>query len=266
MPPRRRSRRARTWSRLPEAWPPPDRGLTMTRVRMLVLSETDRMKGSPLDAHPDANGVSPPAWQGTARYEVRRRIGAGGMGAVYEAFDRDRGQLVAVKTLLRFTPAALYRFKQEFRTLSDVVHPNLVHLHELVVTDADDVFFVMELVDGVDFMAHCLRPDAVLATSRQPTTRLPVGLVPGEADTTARFDIADPVARIRPTIQSPADVVRLRSALRQLVAGVVALHAAGKLHRDIKPSNVLVTPEGRVVLLDFGVATDLSRVLHESGG
>jgi len=112
---------------------------------MLVFSETDRMKGSPLDARPEEHPAShdlPPDWSGTARYEVRRRIGAGGMGAVYEAFDREREQLVAVKTLLRFSPAALYRFKQESRTLADVVHPNLVHLRELVVTDAGDVFFV----------------------------------------------------------------------------------------------------------------------------
>jgi hypothetical protein len=173
-------------------------------------------------------------WQGTARYEVVRRLGQGGMGVVYEAWDREGRQPVALKTLLHVTPAALYMFKQEFRTLADVNHRNLVRLHELVMTDSDRVFFAMELVRGTDFLTHVQRP----GTQQSPGSE---------------FGLR----------RSPADFDRLRDALRQLVEGVMALHAARKLHRDIKPSNVLVTQEGRVVLLDFGVATEVARVVDE---
>src|ERR1019366_8052745 len=59
-------------------------------------------------------------WSGTNRYRVVRVVGRGGMGIVYEAIDRERGQAVALKRLLHFGPGALYRFKQEFRTLAHV--------------------------------------------------------------------------------------------------------------------------------------------------
>ena len=66
---------------------------------------------------------------GTERFTIVRRIGVGGMGIVYEAYDKERDVRVALKTLPRVDAAALYRFKQEFRALTDVVHPNLVALY-----------------------------------------------------------------------------------------------------------------------------------------
>src|SRR5258708_13208620 len=103
--------------------------------------------------------ISHTAWKGASRYEVRGCLGQGGMGVVYEAFDRQRQERIALKTLLHFDAGGLYRFKQEFRTLADVLHPNLVHLRELVANEHDEVFFTMELVDGSDFLGHVQRAD-----------------------------------------------------------------------------------------------------------
>ena len=151
-------------------------------------------------------------FRGTARFTVRRRLGVGGMGVVYEVDDTARHEIVALKTLRRTTAADIYRLKREFRSLADVVHPNLVSLYELFADD-DQCFFTMELVPGAELRR--LRP-------RHGRSRA----VPTSA-WSRRF----------------GNWWRASSAL----------HRIGKLHRDIKPSNVLVTPDGRVVILDFGL-------------
>ncbi len=201
---------------------------------------------------------------GTERFAIERRLGAGGFGVVYRAYDRKRTSAVALKTLRRGESDALYRFKQEFRSLADISHPNLVALYELL-SDAEQWFFTMELVEGVNFLEHVrglpLRgpEDSGASTLR---TALSMGAStpsPGVGSVAARDLLRLGLGAstdARPA--APAcEAGRLRVALRQLGEGLHALHEAGKLHRDIKPSNVLVTHEGRVVLLDFGLVSDL---------
>lgn len=88
---------------------------------------------------------------------------------MFEAFDRERGAIVALKTLERAEPDQLYRFKREFRELAGVFHPRLVTLYELV--SADDVwFFTMELVRGTDFLDHVRGADGGQPASASFTT------------------------------------------------------------------------------------------------
>jgi eukaryotic-like serine/threonine-protein kinase len=192
-------------------------------------------------------------WRGTARYEVLRCLGQGGMGIVYEVFDRQRRERIALKTLVHFDASNLYRFKQEFRTLADVLHPNLVQLHELVLDERDKVLFTMELVEGDDFLGYVHKAGTRRGSQRAEVTEVESGV----RRTTRPNGPSGGDAQAAELKSSPADFDRLRPALCQLLQGVRALHAAGKLHRDLKPSNVRVTPEGRTVILDFGVATEL---------
>ncbi|CAN5829543.1 hypothetical protein BH11MYX3_BH11MYX3_02740 [soil metagenome] len=85
------------------------------------------------------------------RFELRRRIGSGGMGEVFEALDAHNGEILALKTLTNADGDTLLRFKREFRALQSTAHPNLAALRELV-SDGERWFFTMELVRGRHFL------------------------------------------------------------------------------------------------------------------
>ena len=153
-------------------------------------------------------------------FEVLRLLGSGGAGAVYEIRDPSTETPIALKVLYKDDPEFLVRFKNEFRSLVNIRHDNLVKLYSLFAND-HSCFFTMELIHGGTLVDYAR------------------SLVHSPAFSPVYFNH------------------RLRPALFQLASGVAALHEAGKLHRDISPSNVLVSQQGRVVILDFGLVLDL---------
>jgi eukaryotic-like serine/threonine-protein kinase len=192
------------------------------------------------------------------RYQLQRRLGSGGMGVVYEAFDTERRTNVALKVMRSIEAAALYRFKKEFRVLADLHHPNVVMLHELVAT-SNRWFLTMELVNGVSFRDYVRRTEHA-AQERDTET----GRLARAKRTTAVIDVLESPdsAPAPPRPPGVLDETRLRPAFRQLCEGVAFLHRSRCLHRDIKPSNVLVGPDGRVVLCDFGLVKELTPEHH----
>lgn len=201
---------------------------------------------------------------GTERFEILSRIGSGGMGVVYRARDRERDAVVALKTLRQMNAKALYRFKREFRSLQNLEHPNLIRLGELIEEEGH-WFYTMELIKGVDFITYS-RPEWARTPETTNTRGAPATLA--DAPDGGR-DALDAVSLEPPPPAAGAvafDESKLRYTLRQLAEAIAALHQANRIHRDIKPSNVLVTDEGRVVLVDFGLVAETDSAERSSTG
>ncbi|MCA9540339.1 MAG: protein kinase, partial [Myxococcales bacterium] len=158
------------------------------------------------------------------RYEVKGALGGGGMGDVYRVFDPATRRMLALKVLKFTYPRALHYFKREFRAVAALSHPNLVQLYDLHQEDGQ-YFYTMEMIDGVDLYIHVNGHNRVVTNAA--------------------------------TLCQPDRLARLRSTFVQLLRGLAFLHGQRCIHRDIKPSNVLVSREGVVKLVDFGIVKEL---------
>jgi len=155
------------------------------------------------------------------RYEVRRALGSGGMGVVYEAENTWTRRRVALKVLPpdRATdPMVVERFMREARTTASLRHPNVVDVLDMGQDPADgSLFIVQELLQGEDLRAFLER-------------------------------------------EGPVDERRARELIVPALRGLAAAHAAGIVHRDIKPANLFLSrgPEGETVMkvIDFGIARE----------
>ena len=165
-----------------------------------------------------------------SRYRILRKLGAGGMSEVFEAIDTHYDRRVAVKKIRRAEGFSLLRFKEEFRSIADMRHPNLVRLYDLAYDD-ETWFFTMELVDGVDMITH------VAALRSSPSVHsFETGH--GDEEITERASVA----------------AEIRRMLGEIAAALEYIHGEGMVHRDVKPTNILIDAVGRPCILDFGIA------------
>ena len=148
------------------------------------------------------------------RYFVLGRLGKGGMGVVYAAYDPELDRKVAIKLICgEADPDRVRRshemLRREAQALAKLAHPNIVAIHD-VDTHAGQVFVAMEFVVGRTMRSWW--------EERSPGSQ------------------------------------EVLAAMVQAGRGIVAAHAVGLVHRDIKPDNLLIGDDGRVRVADFGIA------------
>lgn len=200
-------------------------------------------------------------FSGTSRFRLVRLLGTGGMGNVYEVYDKQSSRNIALKMMQQMNGAALYRLKREFRILSDIKHKNLIEFYELI-SEEGLWFYTMELVSGINFINYTTSADIL-----DKEDNIANIINPGISDEKLK-DAAFTDDKINTQLPSKLNrsynPEKLRKAMIQLCHGINFLHSNGIVHRDIKPSNVLVTNHGRVVILDFGLVKELSQDARSS--
>jgi serine/threonine protein kinase len=220
-------------------------------------------------------------------FELIRELGRGGMGIVYEARQVSLNRKVALKVLkagLGLTTQAVTRFRREAAAAAKLHHTNIVPIYA-TGEDGEYHFYAMELIEGssLDRIIRAARKereggvagDSKLnsrESSEAGSTKCPTKCATKANDsglTTLADETSDGADRhehkpgeTTTTLQSGTGYFdQIARMFAEVADGLEHAHRQGVIHRDIKPSNLLVSPQGRLHLTDFGLA----RVLEEPG-
>ncbi len=199
----------------------------------MILAE-DPVHGPEIFEHLEAfiestvEGDDSPALGTLGDYVLRRQIGRGGMGVVYDAWQTSLDRHVALKVLpvgLAADDRAFQRFMREAKTAARLSHPHVVAVFGMGI-ESNTPYYAMEHVEG-ETLAQ------ILATLKDASSE--AATVFGKKDHVAYF-------------------MKVAEAFAEVAEGLQHAHSKGVVHRDIKPSNLIRDTEGRLRILDFGLA------------
>jgi tetratricopeptide (TPR) repeat protein len=189
-----------------------------SRSLIVVLRSIFRLKTGKTNGRGIMLHTAPPI---SNRYRLMEKLGSGGMGAVYRAYDYLTGQTIALKHVLMAgdaqpvdtmgtsTTDLRLALAREFKMLASLRHPNIISVIDYGFDRERQPFVTMELVENARTIFEAARDES-------------------------------PVAQVR--------------YLVQLLQALAYLHRRGIIHRDLKPANVLVNPQNVIKVLDFGIA------------
>ncbi|MEW5869914.1 MAG: protein kinase [Chloroflexota bacterium] len=148
------------------------------------------------------------------RYRIVKLLGQGGFGAVYRAWDANLDEPIAIKENLDTSPAAQKQFQLEAKLLFRLTHPNLPRVIDYFVVPGQGQYLVMDFVEGEDLQEMLLR------------------------------------------VGGPLPEAQVLQWISQICDALEYLHSQTPpiIHRDIKPANIKITPSGKAMLVDFGIA------------
>src|SRR5215467_12180323 len=163
------------------------------------------------------------------RYEIRSKIGEGGMGEVYLAEDLRLHRKVALKILpaeLASHKDRMRRFEQEAQAAATLNHPNIAHIYEI----------------GEARFSGESGPENSLTVSEGPVVHF------------IAMEFIDGVTLREKIHREQTELRKLLRFLQHAAEGLAKAHAAGIVHRDLKPENIMITGDGHAKILDFGLA------------